>query len=321
VDRSAIVPAFAKLNLSLLVLGKREDGYHELRSVFQSISLADRIHFTWTPGARWGIEATPEIPNNLVVRAAEALRAETGLRGRLKVHIEKRIPMGGGLGGGSSNAAALLLALPALAGIDLPDEVRASLALAIGSDVPYFLEGGTQMAFGRGEELYDLPPVPEAYALVALPGVSVSTPEAFRDLGRSTLAGLTFIEMSNRLKRFRALVGELCAPAAGSDWRGYSENDFEPVVFRRIPLLSEWRERLSASGAKPARMSGSGSALYGIYRSEAAWKRAARRFRGEPVEAVRLLTRKQYRSAWLRALGEHKVGTQWPPRSPYGNPK
>jgi 4-diphosphocytidyl-2-C-methyl-D-erythritol kinase len=318
--RQATVRAFAKLNLSLLVLGKRADGYHELRTIFQSISLADRIQISWTPGARWTVEAEPEIDNNLAVRAAELLRDEAGMRGRLHIAIQKAIPMGGGLGGGSSNAAALLLALPVLAGAAIPENILAGLATAIGSDVPYFLHGGTMLAFGRGEEMYPLTTPHQRLGVVVTPGMPISTPEAFRALGRPALSGLTFTELSNRISNLRVMVHALNV-SPNSDWRGYSENDFEAVVFERHPQLAAIRERLTAAGAAPARMSGSGSTLFGVFESEAARRRGLQALTGEKARSVRLVTSDEYRSAWLRALGEHKVGNAWPPRSRYAKSK
>jgi len=319
--RVASVRAFAKLNLSLLVLGKRADGYHELRTVFQSISLSDRIQLDWTPGARWAVEATPEIDNNLAVRAAELLRDETGIRGRLKIHIEKHIPMGGGLGGGSSNAAAILLALPTLAGINLPIARLTGLATGIGSDVPFFLDGGTALALGRGEELYPLPTPKQRLAVVVTPGISVSTPEAFRALKRGPLDALTFTELSNRIKNLRGMMSALgVSLVSGSpDWREFSENDFETAVFERHPQLGEIRERLAQAGAMPARMSGSGSTLFGVFSSQKARQRALKTLDG--ARAVKFVSMREYRVAWLRALGEHKVGNAWPPHSRYAKSK
>jgi 4-diphosphocytidyl-2-C-methyl-D-erythritol kinase len=317
--RTATVPAFAKLNLSLLVLGKRPDGYHELRTVFQTISLADKITFGWTPGPRWQVEATPEIDNNLCLRAADLLRQYTGLRGRLTVDIRKNLPMGGGLGGGSSNAAATLLALPALAGITLPSGVLHDMATQIGSDVPFFLDGGTSLALGRGEELYPLPTPREKWAVVVTPGISVSTPAAFRTLNRGPLSALTFIELSNKIKDLRAIVSALSVSPESkrTAWRALASNDFEDAVFRQHPQLGGIRQRLSECGAVPARMSGSGSTLYGVFANESLRKRALKILTPDGGRAVRFLSAPEYRTAWFRALGEHKVGNTWPPHSRY----
>src|SRR5271166_6237448 len=152
--RTARLRAFAKLNLGLRVLYRRPDGYHEIRTVFQTISLADRldISFTRTKTTRVIIEGTPEIPDNLVGRAAQLVLEDLSIHGDVSLNLRKKIPMGAGLGGGSSDAAAVLLALPVLAGKTLSDDRLHSIARQLGSDVPFFLHGGTALGIGRGEE-------------------------------------------------------------------------------------------------------------------------------------------------------------------------
>jgi 4-diphosphocytidyl-2-C-methyl-D-erythritol kinase len=317
--RAATVPAFAKINLSLVVLGRRADGFHELRTVFQAVSLSDRVTLRWRPGARWSVRATPEIPNNLAVRAAEAIHQAVRLRGRLEIEIEKRIPMGGGLGGGSSNAAAVLLALPVLAGVRMPEGEVHAAAASLGSDVPFFLEGGAALGLGRGEELYPLQSPSESWGLVVSTGLKVSTAAAYKALGRPSWTELTSRELSNRLNRFRVLAGALCGSGEERDWRGQSENDFEPVVFQRHPQLSELRERLCETGAFPARISGSGSALFGLFRTRRECEKARRLLQDAGAVPIRLLNRREYRAEWLRALRAHRNGMQWPPRSKYEN--
>jgi 4-diphosphocytidyl-2-C-methyl-D-erythritol kinase len=324
VTRKATVRAFAKLNLSLLVLGKRADGYHELRTVFQTISLADRIHLEWTPGALWSVDATPEINNNLAVNAAEVLRAETTrLRGHLKIHIEKVIPMGGGLGGGSSNAAAILLALPTLAGLRVPVPTLMGLATSIGSDVPFFLEGGTALGLGRGEELYPVPTPKQRLAVVVTPGISVATPDAFRALNRGPLGALTFTELSNRISNLRGMLSALSVSSGedAADWRQYAENDFESVVFERHPKLGALRRQLERRGAQPARMSGSGSTIFGVFSGKSEQLAVAGAMAPNGARTARLVSRNEYRGAWGRALAEHKVGNAWPPHSRYASSK
>src|SRR5262249_43571712 len=153
---TATLRALAKLNLDLRILHKRPDGFHELRTVFQTISLADIIKVSFTPGRKTEIALDDPlaIPDNLIVRAAKAVLDDTRTTGTVRLQLTKRIPMGGGLGGGSSDAAAILLALPVLIGKRPPHLPQ--IAVSLGSDVPYFLEGGTALGLGRGEELYPL---------------------------------------------------------------------------------------------------------------------------------------------------------------------
>jgi 4-diphosphocytidyl-2-C-methyl-D-erythritol kinase len=297
------------------VLGRRADGYHEIRTVFQSISMADRVGIRYTPSREWSVTATPEIADNLAVKAAESLHRHCGLTGHVEIQITKSIPMGAGLGGGSSDAAAALLALPALAGLRVPLDKLRPIAAALGSDVPFFLDGGTSLGLGRGEELYPLPSAAAAYVAVVAPGVHVSTPLAYRALNRGLMADLTLAEQSFKLNSFRALVGELCGPGRGAAWREHSENDFECAVFREHPRLHELANALAKSGANPARMSGSGSALFGVFHTRRQMDRACRKLSGDGAEAVKFLSRREYRSRWLRALREHVDGEQWPPRS------
>lgn len=184
--RRARVRAFAKINLSLKVLNKRPDGFHEIRTVFQTVGLADTLEFAFSPGRGVSILVHDPlgIENNLVERAARAFFEATGARGTVEVTLKKVIPMGGGLGGGSSDAAATLLALAGLCGRKAPMELLARLAASLGSDVPFFLYGGTALGLGRGEELYPLPDAKPSPVLILAPPVHVSTPEAYRALGR-----------------------------------------------------------------------------------------------------------------------------------------
>jgi len=315
--REATVPAFAKLNLSLHVLGRRADGYHELRTVFQTIALADRLTLRHAPGGPLQITLDDplRIPNNLVLRAAEAVAEAVNLRGTVEMRLTKRIPMGGGLGGGSTDAAAVLLALPALAGKRLGAEERARLALGLGSDVPFFLQGGTAMGLGRGEELYPLATPPAPHVLLLTPGLHVSTPEAFRSLARRPVAELTFTELVPTLETFRRLVAALTARPVAAGWQGFCENEFEGAVFGQHPRLAALRRKLERGGAEPARMSGSGSTLYGVFPSGGRMRAARERLGDEAWIATRFLNQARYRAAWYRALAGIADTTQWPPQS------
>lgn len=315
--RSARVRAFAKLNLGLRVLYKRPDGYHELRTVFQTISLADRLDISFEPARSIQIEmlGTPDIVDNLAERAARLVLEVAGKQGAVRLNLRKTIPSGAGLGGGSSDAAAVLLALPVLAGIRLPMERLTALAARLGSDVPFFLYGGTALGLGRGEELYPLPDQPARQALLVAPGVHSSTADAYRDLSATLpVHSLTNVALQNKLDSFQR---DVWADVSGNG-KPSIFNDFEGVVLARYPVLAEVRERLLRAGATCAIMTGSGSAIFGIFdnpgkleRARLGWKRP-----GEQVFPVTFVNRARYQSAWRRALSQDMKGNDlWPPQS------
>jgi 4-diphosphocytidyl-2-C-methyl-D-erythritol kinase len=306
----ARVRAYAKLNLGLRVLYRRPDGFHEIRTVFQTISLADRLDISFTPArtTRIEIEGTPEIPDNLIERAAHLVLECLSIHGSVSFHLNKQIPAGAGLGGGSSDAAAVLLTLPVLAGKALPADKLFMLATQLGSDVPFFLHGGAALGLGRGEELYPLPDLPAARGLLVVPEIHSSTAEAYRDLSPR----LTSIPLQNKLRSFQQEIWR-----RGGDGRiAADDNDFEEVVFARHPELKQIKARLLSLGAKPAAMTGSGSAIFGIFARAGQLDRARKLFPDRAVFPISFLSRAQYRSAWRRALKLHVEGTLWPPRSP-----
>ena len=340
--REARLAACAKLNLDLRVLHKRPDGYHELRTVFQTISLADRIDVAFTPARSTAIslESEADIPDNLILRAAELVMDAAKATGKVRFRLTKRIPLGGGLGGGSTDAAAVLLALPVLAGKVIPLGELAGLAAQLGSDVPFFLEGGTALGLGRGEELYPLPDARLGPLLLLAPGLHVSTAEAYKALGR----GLTFNGLSHSINSFQSFVWSLagtgrsrpqCGPAnvggplrcagddlkdeglSGRDPRALGENDFEAAVFDRHPQLRALKRKLLRLGARPALMTGSGSCLFGIFANSNARDEASRHWPGEAALKASPVSRARYQSMWRRQLGAHITGTEWPPRSRY----
>jgi 4-diphosphocytidyl-2-C-methyl-D-erythritol kinase len=286
------IPAFAKLNLALRILYKRPDGYHELRSVFQTISLADEIRIGFRKARRTEIRMSGnvDIPDNLVVRAARLCLEEMKVPAAVDFELHKRIPMGAGLGGGSSDAAAVLLALPALASKVIPTERLIPLAAQLGSDVPFFLLGGTAAVLGRGEELYPLEDLRARHVLVVSPEVHVSTPDAYRALS----AQLTAESIQPKLAGFQA--------GLWSGGMGSVSNDFEEVVFEQHPRLKSIRSRLLRAGATTALMTGSGSSIFGVFASRRELDVAALLFRKEKVFKVRFVTRGAYRAAWRRRL-------------------
>ncbi len=197
------VPSLAKLNLDLRVLGKRPDGFHDLRTIFQTVSLGDRLSIEFDFSKRTQIDLTSsiDIEENLVVRSAKLILDYLKVKAWVRFSLLKRIPMGAGLGGGSSNAASVLLALPALAGRSVPTAELVRLAESLGSDVPFFLYGGTALGIGKGTELYPLPDQPAHSALVIATGIHVSTADAYRTLGRDAANALTSQAESRILKR------------------------------------------------------------------------------------------------------------------------
>ena len=317
--RRAKIKSLAKINLDLRVLHQRPDGFHELRTVFQTISLADTIDIEYEPARRTNISIDDPlaIPGNLVVKAAQAVLDALKIHARVHFRLRKKIPMGGGLGGGSSNAAAVLLALPVLAGRQLAVE---QIAADLGSDVPFFLTGGTCVGIGRGTEVYEIPDLKPEPILLVLPGVHVATGLAYKALRR----GLTANDSSSRINEFQAFVRVLASGRSARAASPFSANDFEAVVFREFPQLQTIGRKLSelgASGRRPGvRMTGSGSAIFAVFGSRTERDRAEAVLKGRHlVFPASLVSRAGYRRLWRRQLNEHLGGDKslWPLQSRY----
>ncbi|HUI43551.1 MAG TPA: 4-(cytidine 5'-diphospho)-2-C-methyl-D-erythritol kinase [Terriglobia bacterium] len=251
--------AFAKINLGLRILGRRPDGYHEIRTVYQAISLADRLQVSLGPRAGEIVVETddpaiPQGPGNLVYRACERWRSARRLNRGIRIFIEKTIPAGSGLGGASSDAAAALLALERLTGDRLAPAALWELAAELGSDVPFFLTGGRALGCGRGEEVYPLPDLPARRCLVVSPGFAQSTAEAYAAAG----SGLTPGAGNRSIYSFG-----MWPQFPWEDW-GPAENDFEDIVFAKWPELRRLKRQLLRAGAEMASLSGSGTAVYAI---------------------------------------------------------
>jgi 4-diphosphocytidyl-2-C-methyl-D-erythritol kinase len=306
--------SLAKINLDLRVLNKRPDGFHELRTVFQTISLADTIEIEYERGrTRIDLESNLNIPDNLIAKAVDLMLAATRSTGRLRIRLKKRIPMGGGLGGGSSNAASILLALPVLLKKPLPLEELIELASRLGSDVPFFLLGGTAIGIGRGTELYPLPDGLEHPAVLIAPGVHVSTADAYRAFNRK----LTNELPSSIINSFQAIVWRVGGSSPGLD--GGCSNDFEDAIFKYYPQLKTIKGKLLKLGAQPALMSGSGSSLFGIFGSreqrDTAIASIQKVIGNDKVYPVSLTSRRGYRALWWRQLAGHIDSRTWPPQS------
>ena len=316
--RRVRLKSLAKVNLDLRILNKRGDGFHELRTVFQTISLADMIDVEFEAARRTELAVDGvQIPDNLILRAADAVLDAAKMQARVQFRLQKNIPMGGGLGGGSSNAAAVLLALPVLAGCEVAVE---EIAANLGSDVPFFLHGGAAVAVGRGTEMYPLPALAEEPILLIAPGVHVATGPAYAALGR----GLTFTGLSRSINDFQAYVRAIGVVRRAGPASALSGNDFETVVYREYPQLKTMAVKLSKAGAVGVRMSGSGSTLFGIFRTAAERDRAKglldgdRVFRESRILPAKLVSERSYQTMWRRQLREHldpRTSDLWPLRS------
>jgi 4-diphosphocytidyl-2-C-methyl-D-erythritol kinase len=315
--------SLAKINLDLRVLGKRRDGFHELRTVFQTISLADTIEIDVAQGRTFvDLKSNLSIPGNLVLQAADVVLKTTRARGRIQFHLRKRIPLGGGLGGGSTNAATVLLALPPLLGKPIPFEKLLELATELGSDVPFFLTGGAALGIGRGAEVYPLPDAPAQPGLLITPGIHSSTAEAYRALQREELGEID----PAKLYKFQSVVSG-CQPSATNhqppttNHRPPAINDFETVVFRGHPQLKSIKGKLLELGAWRAMMTGSGSALFGLFPDRESRDRAAERFRKEfskdQVHPFTTVNRARYQALWRRQLAMPSGNRTWPPQDRY----
>jgi 4-diphosphocytidyl-2-C-methyl-D-erythritol kinase len=288
--------AFAKINLCLYVLGRRPDDYHELRTIFQTISLYDTLTLSFVPKEEISLEvsdaALPSGPTNLVWRAIDAMRNELMLDLGVHANLEKRIPVARGLGGGSSDAAAALIGVMRLAKKAVPLERLMEIAASLGADVPFFLFGGCALAVNRGDEIYPLSDTPKRSIVVVSPkDIGVSTKDAYQWLS----AELTKRTEPPKIWGFCALCW--------SRQEGLA-NDFEQPVFSRHPRLKEIRDGLLERGAADAALAGSGSAVFGIFRNPARARRAARAFPEDSVFVVETVSRENY----ARALGWRVTG-------------
>jgi 4-diphosphocytidyl-2-C-methyl-D-erythritol kinase len=289
--KSVRVPAYAKVNLRLDVLGLRADGYHELRTIFQAISLHDTLVLETKrePGIDLRITGNSQLAgepgqDNLVYRAMNQLAHEIGFQRGVRAVLTKRIPVGRGLGGGSSDAAAALVGLLRLTGKRIAAARMLAIASGLGADVPFFLQGGRALGIGRGDEIYPLPDVARRQVLVISPhDIAVPTKDAYQWLSEELTNG----DSATKLMRFCAL----CWSPQG----GALSNDFEAAVFPRYPRLAAIKRELLQQGAAEASLAGSGSAVFGVYQHPAKARRAARTFPKDQVFLCTTLSRAEYR--------------------------
>lgn len=252
------LPSFAKINITLRVLGKRADGFHELFTVFQTVSLCDEITFSESDqiGLTCSDPGVPTGESNIIIKAARLLNQRAGTRHTASIHLEKHIPSPGGLGGGSSNGAVALVGLTRLWGLEVPSEDFHSIAAELGSDVPFFLYGGTAIGTGRGTEIEPVPDIEGRCLLIVTPDVSVSTRDAF---SRLNAQNLTSEEAESILIVCRFEAEKL-------DLRHSKlRNDMEAAVFAAHPEIERVKKTLLELGAVNAMMSGSGASVFAVF--------------------------------------------------------
>ncbi|MGE5324304.1 MAG: 4-(cytidine 5'-diphospho)-2-C-methyl-D-erythritol kinase [Actinomycetota bacterium] len=314
------VRSFAKINIGLRIGPRREDGFHELRTIYQTIALADVVRVDVSRGVGIDIYCKdPRVPadeTNTCWRIADKFLRAIKTRGRVRITIEKKLPVQGGLGGASSNAVATLLGLERAVKKQLAPDERLRIAAEVGSDLPLFLIGGTVLGTGRGEQVFAMEDLPSFPCVIATPEVGVSTPVAFADWDKRSQEHdeLTSQNGFCTMKRFSHSVYEWFSgtsysptgvPAKGWDRaeallldlvRTGIENDFESVVFPKYPAIREVKRALEKSGARYVSLSGSGSAVYGLFADQAEAERAANSLNDNdiPAQATATLTREQY---------------------------
>lgn len=292
------LPAYAKINWTLYVLGRRADGYHELRTLFQTVTLQDRLTFTARDDDRLALTCNePSIPvdeRNLVLRAGAALREKHKIKKGAGLHLEKRIPAEAGLGGGSSDAAVALLGLAHLWQLKTGREELAEIGATLGADVPFFFTGGTALGTGLGTEIQPLPDVQARHLLIIKPRAKVSTVEAYKALKRPALTketSDTILSISRAEARIKDSLPEVL------------HNDFEQAIYELYPEIARARALLIEHGARGALLAGSGASVFGIFENEEAQSRARSVLEKETGWRV-FASAALGRSAYLEALGE-----------------
>ena len=311
--------SFAKINLGLAIGTRRPDGFHDLRTIYQTVALHDVVKVDAVRGV--GIEIrckdsrVPDDDSNTCWRVAERVLRTLKQRAKIVIAIEKKLPVQGGIRGGSSNAVATMIGIEKALKTQLAPHDRLRIASEVGSDLPLFLVGGTVLGCGRGEEVWPMPDLPAWDIVIATPNIGVSTPDAFRrwdelvqDNGKLTDTGL-----SDRISTFSRSAFEWLAsvPTTGVPTkeggdraetllldlvRAGIENDFERVVFPEYPELRDVKRVFEREGASFASLSGSGSTVFGLFATKAAAEKTAEKLvaEGIPAQATTLLSREQY---------------------------
>ena len=287
------LPSFAKINWFLRVLGKRDDGYHELCTLFQTVSLCDRLTFAESDELLFECDE-PFIPTgseNLIVNAARELQTHYGLRRGARIFLEKRIPSPGGLGGGSSNAAVALIGLAKLWELEINLSDLLPIAGRLGSDVPFFLYGGTALGTGRGEVIEAVKDICEQFLLLVTPHAAVATGEVFSRIEAASLTKAA-PESILRVCRLTAESGDLRNKTLA--------NDLEAIVFQAFPEIAGVKNTVLSLGAAQAIMSGSGASVLAIFDKEETRQAAIKALDIESTWrkfAVATISRNEYREA------------------------
>ena len=260
--------AFAKINLFLDVTGRRADGYHDILSVMQSVSLSDTVSLELTDGdfsVSCNVAGVPTDAKNIAVRAAMIFFEHVGITAGAAIHIEKRIPMEAGLAGGSTDGAAVIRILNELTGANFPDSDLIKIASKVGADVPFCLFGGTKITRGIGDILDSCPACPELHVVVAIDGEGVSTPWAYGELDRM-FDNFKKVETNENFNKYKSLISAL-ERADRSVVAGNIFNVFEVAVPKVRPMVNILKEKMLQNGALSAMMSGSGPSVYGLFQS------------------------------------------------------
>lgn len=293
------LPSYAKVNLSLRVFGRRGDGFHELCTVFQTVSLHDDLTFTQQVNGLSIANVTltcsdrtiPTDGRNLIIKAADALRDRFQINEEAEIHLEKRIPSPGGLGGGSSNAATALIGLAKLWNIPIGCDELTEIAECLGSDVPFFLHGGTALGTGRGERIDPLDDFPAKFLAIVTPDLDIPTRPVFEALNAPNLT-LPAPESILNVCRFDVNSVDFL--------RSAMKNDLESVVFEAFPEVERVKHTLLELGAVHAGMSGSGASVFAIFDKEETRQTALKALEIEPSWrkfAVAAISRSEYREA------------------------
>ena len=297
------LPSFAKINFSLRILGKRTDGYHEIQTVLQTVSLRDELTFSLHSGKEILFScddaSVPTDRRNLVVRAALKLREVFKIIPGAEIHLKKNIPVQAGLGGGSSNAAITLMALAHLWKLETGGSELRAIAASLGADVPFFLHGGRALATGIGTTLSLLPDRETVHLLIITPQAKISTAEAYNSLGFSAL--------TTPASESILAVSRGDAHSQNSDQSGVLgelANDFEQVIFDSQPEIARARQVLVDNGARAVLLAGSGSSVFGIFDSPQEQQHAFEKIRlesGWRIFPCDTISREEY----FRALGDY----------------
>lgn len=271
--RQIILKAYAKINLGLDVLRRREDGYHDVRMIMQSVSLYDKLTLKKLSrdeiSMSSNVAALPNNEKNLVYRAIHLIKTEYGISGGVRAELEKKIPMAAGMAGGSTDAAAALIGMNKLFDLRLSTEQLMELGVKIGADVPYCILSGTALSEGIGERLTPLRPMPHCYILIAKPRISVSTRFVYENLEADKLA-------------YHPDIDGMTEAIGRGDLRGITDrlsNVLETVTERKYPIIHQIKDVMLANGAMNALMSGSGPTVFGIFEDESMARKALEKVR------------------------------------------